>query len=186
MTKYLACTPNIPAAIIKVKLNKSFFLTSQWQKHFQTVFYLNLNSFLVSEQNWKLCHQGADVTSTFIGLYFRESGAALDTASRCGQIFCWQFGEPGARHSGEIGGMRVCDHSWFQSCPIKSAPLITFKSTVAQLDMAEEAADRIPQPNFMQEETDILVQEVQALNWNLFLTSLMKSNVLVTSLMLCC
>ncbi len=46
------------------------------------------------------------------------------------------------------------------------APLITFKSAVAQrsdnFDMAEEAADRIHQPNFTQEETDILVWEVRA------------------------
>ncbi len=79
--------------------------------------------------------------------------------------------------------MRVCgcDHSRLQSWPIKSAHLVTFKSAVAQrsdnFDMAEEARDRIRQPNFTQEETDILVWEVQALIVNLFITSLMKSIV---------
>ncbi len=83
-----------------------------------------------------------------------------------------------------------CDHSRLQSWPIKSAPLITFKSAVAQrsdnCDMSEEAADQICQPNFTQEETEIIVREVLASNGNLFITSLMKSNVLVTSLMSCC
>ncbi len=83
-----------------------------------------------------------------------------------------------------------CDHSRLQSWPITSATLITFKSAVAQrsdnFNMAEEATDRLRQPNFTQEETHILVRGVQALNGNLFITSLMKSNVLGTSLMLCC
>ncbi len=102
--------------------------------------------------------------------------AVLNTASRCGQIFFGNLVRV-------VGRMCVCgcDHSRLQSWPIKPASLITFKSAVAQLNMAEEAAD---QPNFVQEETEILVQKVQALNGNLFITSLMKSNVLVTSLML--
>ncbi len=81
----------------------------------------------------------------------------------------------------------MCDHSLLQSWPIKSAPLITFKSAVAQhrdnFNMAADNTDRIHQPNFTQEETDVLVQEVHSLKEILFVISVMKRNVLVTSLM---
>ncbi len=79
--------------------------------------------------------------------------------------------------SGEVGGKdkkKVC-HGWFQSWPIKSAPLIPFKTAVTQHIVnsvtAEEGENRCCQPNLTQEETDILVWEVQARNYLIYGTT---------------
>ncbi len=68
---------------------------------------------------------------------------------------------------------------------LKNSPAFKLWRCDALSISAEEGADRC-QPNFPQEETDRLVRQVQDHNHNWLITSLMKSDVLVKSLMLWC
>ncbi len=88
---------------------------------------------------WPCSQNSLCSLSENMGLYFCQSkfwvrGVIVAT-------FLWKFGERKHRnicgaacHSGEveeIDSMKVCHH-WFQSWPLRSAPLILFKTTVTQ------------------------------------------------------
>ncbi len=95
------------------------------------------------------------------------------------------------QHSGRVGELisRKCltaaDLNHGKSDQLLSFPLRPLWRCSVMSISAAEWADGC-QPNFTQDETDVLVQEAEAHNRNLFITTLMKSNALLRSLMLWC